>query len=107
MTARLGMSLAVVGTIAILVAADWPVFRGNPQQTGVSAEKLPAKLVELWQFKTGDAVEGTAAVVDGVVYVGSFDKHLYALDLKDGSEKWKFAAGPFKNPVGVHKGKIY
>ena len=101
------IAILLVGIVTGLVTADWPVFRGNPQQDGVSADKLPDKLVELWKVTTGESVEGTAAIVDGVVYVGSLDGHLYALNLKDGSEKWKFKAGPFKTPVGVHKGKIY
>ena len=50
---------------------------------------------------------GAIAVVGGVVYVGSFDTHLYALDLKDGKEKWKYKGGPFKPAVSVHKGLIY
>ena len=104
---RLRFALVTLFLVAVLTAADWAVFRGNPQQDGVSAEKLPDKLVELWKVTTGESVEGTAAIVDGVVYVGSLDSHLYALDLKTGAQKWKFKAGPFKTPVGVHKGKIY
>src|SRR5438477_2343956 len=104
---RLRLVLTTLLLIALVSAADWSVFRGNPRQDGVAAEKLPEKLVELWKVATGESVEGAPAIADGVVYVGSLDSHLYALNLKDGSEKWKFKAGPFKTPVGVYKGKIY
>src|SRR5438034_10789346 len=88
-------------------AADWPTFRGDPAQTGVAAEALPDKLAIRWQFKTGGdantaSVEGTAAIVGGVVYVGAFDDHLHAIDLATGTEKWKLKTGAIKVPVGVH-----
>jgi outer membrane protein assembly factor BamB len=93
--------------LAPACSADWPIFRGNALQTGVATEKLPAKLDILWKFDTKDAVESTAAIVDGVVYVGSFDEHLYAIDLASGKEKWKLKLGPIKAPVSVKEGTIY
>src|SRR5687767_10204952 len=96
----LGVLLAAVAVVAVPkpepVVDSWPIFRGNVEQTGVAATTLPDKLQIKWQFKAKDGIEGTAAIVDGVVYIGSFDKHLYALDLKSGQEKWKYKAGPFK-----------
>jgi len=89
------------------VGADWPVFRGDPLQTGVTAAKLPDKLDILWKFETKDAIEATAVIVKGVVYVGSFDKNLYALDLAKGTEKWRFQAGEIKAPAGVKDGNVY
>ena len=76
---------------------DWPLFRGNPLQTGVAAGTLcPTSSTVLWKFPTKDAIDGAPAVADGVVYVGSMDEHLYALDLATGKEKWKYKAGPIK-----------
>src|SRR5581483_1699917 len=51
-------------------AADWPLFRGNPLQTGVAAAPLPAPLEILWKYKTKDSIEGAAALVKDTVYVG-------------------------------------
>jgi outer membrane protein assembly factor BamB len=39
----------------------------------------------LWTASTGDLVESTPAVDSGVVYVGSFDKKLYAFDAAGGN----------------------
>jgi outer membrane protein assembly factor BamB len=86
---------------------DWPVFRGDPEQTGAAAARLPDQLEVLWKVETGDAIEGTPAVSRGVVYVGSLDEHLYALDLKSGAQKWKVKAGPIKAPAGVRDGRVY
>jgi outer membrane protein assembly factor BamB len=87
--------------------AAWPLFRGNPLQTGVAAAPLPDKLEILWKFETGDAVEGAAAIADGVVYVGSLDGNLYALDLKTGEKKWSYKAAPIDAPASVHDGLVY
>jgi outer membrane protein assembly factor BamB len=86
---------------------DWPLFRGNPQQTGVATSKLPEKLEVLWKFSTAKAIEGTPAVANGVVYIGSFDEHLYAIDLKTGKEKWRYKLGETKTPAAVRDGRVY
>jgi outer membrane protein assembly factor BamB len=88
-------------------AADWPIFRGNPLQTGVAADSLPDELEIRWKFKTKESVEGTGAIVGATVYVGSLDGHLYALDLATGKERWKYKAGPFKAPPSVRDGVVY
>ena len=91
-----------------LSAADWPVFRGTPEALGVGDAKLPAQLQERWRFKTGNAIEGAPAIVDGVAYVGSADKHLYALDLKTGQQKWKVSLGsPVLASPALRKGRVY
>jgi outer membrane protein assembly factor BamB len=102
--ASLCLGVSVVGS---LLGADWPLFRGNPLQTGVSSDALPEKLEVRWTFETKDAVEGTAAIAEGVVHVGSLDEHLYALDLTTGKEKWRYKGGPFKAPVSVRDGAVY
>jgi outer membrane protein assembly factor BamB len=88
-------------------AADWPLFRGDARMTGVSAAKLPDRLDERWAFKCKDAVESAPAIADGVVYVASMDKYLYAIDLATGQEKWKTLLGPMKAAPAIHKSRVY
>src|SRR5262245_33725678 len=87
--------------------SSWPLFRGNPLQTGVSTARLPETLKIKWQFKAKEGIEGTAAIAGGVVFIGSFDSHLYAIDLKSGKEKWRYKGGPFKAPAGYRDGAVY
>jgi len=48
----------------------------------------------LWKFETGDQVRTSPAIgSDGIVYVGSMDRKVYALDGKSGAEKWEFVTG--------------
>src|ERR1700692_1002282 len=73
--------------------ADWPFFRGNAAQTGVTAEKLPDKLEIRWKTKLPRGIGSTAAIVDGVAYVGCYDEQPYSFDLAHRKEKWKFQGG--------------
>jgi len=71
-------------------AGEWRSFRGSYQQTGLSASTPPAALKLLWSYDAGEIVESSAAVADGVVYVGGGDGDLTALDLASGALKWKY-----------------
>ncbi len=100
----LGLSIVLAGSAT---GGDWPVHRGNANQTGVSTEKLPAKLESRWEFKTKNAVEGAPVIANGVVYVGSADKFLYALDLKTGVQKWKSQLTILTSSPGYRAGRVY
>jgi eukaryotic-like serine/threonine-protein kinase len=78
-------------------ADGWPQFRGNLQLTGVSASRPPAGLRPLWTFDAGEAVESSAAVAGGAVYVGSQKGELLALELGSGALRWRYNAG---NAIG-------
>ena len=86
---------------------DWPLFRGNALQTGVADSTLPDTLEILWTFKTKDTVEAAAAITDGVVYIGSLDERLYALQLKSGEKIWDYKAGPIAAPPSGRGGFVY
>jgi outer membrane protein assembly factor BamB len=99
--------LFVLFLLAAPTPADWPVFRGNSFQTGVATSELPDPLTILWKFEAGD-FEGTAAIADGVVYVGSQNGFVYAIGLADGKEKWKYKAGaPIKIGMAINSDTVY
>ncbi len=86
---------------------DWSIFRGNPLQTGVAGAPLPDRLTIRWKFKAKDSVEGSAAIANGVVYIGAMDGSLHALDLATGKAKWTYKAGPIKGGPSYHDGKVF
>ncbi len=57
-----------------------------------AAEEAPVR-TPLWTFQTEGAVWSSPAVNNGVVYVGSDDFNLYAVDTQSGSLQWKFETG--------------
>lgn len=44
-------------------------------------------------FQVGDKIWSSPIIDGDTLYIGSFDKKLYALNIADGSEKWQFEAG--------------
>ena len=106
MTRCLFVAIALALPVAPL-AADWPLFRGDHQMSGVGQAKLPDQLQVRWTFKCKESVEGAPAIAAGVVYVPSLDKNLYALDLATGKEKWRTKLGPLKASPAVKGDKVY
>ena len=62
----------------------------------------------MWSAATAGEVDSSPAVADGVVYVGSTDRYLYAFDAATGEEVWRVATGGFiiSSPA-VANGVVY
>jgi outer membrane protein assembly factor BamB len=67
---------------------NWPQFHGNQAQTGYVSGDLPDTLKPVWRFKTGGSVKSSPAILDNIVYIGSSDKHIYAIDVQTGKQLW-------------------
>ena len=46
-------------------------------------------VLPLWEFACEDEIYSSPCVSDGVVYIGSYDHNLYAIDAKEGTFIWK------------------
>ena len=44
----------------------------------------------LWRYETGNRVSSSPSVVEGVVYAGSYDGYLYAVDAASGELRWRY-----------------
>ena len=73
-------------------ADDWPMFGHDLMHTGYSMSKAPDTNKTLWKYRTGH-FPGAPAVVDGVVFVGSYDNKTYALNASTGDEIWSRKLG--------------
>ena len=72
-----------------------------------------------WVFNTGGPIKGPILVHDGAAYFGSWDRHLYAVDVVSGQPRWKVAVGKWAmsgaalSPglglvyMGAHDGYLY
>ncbi|HZQ67604.1 MAG TPA: PQQ-binding-like beta-propeller repeat protein [Terriglobales bacterium] len=75
-------------------AQDGVMFRGNPQHGGIYDSAAIPRFTEVkWKFKTHGQVFSSPALANGVVYIGSGDHFLYAIDAESGAQKWKFQTG--------------
>jgi eukaryotic-like serine/threonine-protein kinase len=92
------------------VPADaWPMFRGSAALIGVASPALPAPLALRWSYQAKDSIESSAAISGGVVFVGSMDGHLHAVDLVTGQARWVYTT---TGPIGesspcVRDGVVY
>jgi quinoprotein glucose dehydrogenase len=89
--------LALVGAGALLAAADWPAYGGNPEGTRYSKLRQinranVTRLEVAWKFDTGEpgALQTQPIVVNGVVYVNTPRGRIVALDGATGKQKWTF-----------------
>lgn len=98
-----------------VVVADWPLFRGDPEMQGVSVESLATPLEMAWSFepaveegKRRPPIEASPVIADGVVFVGTQGGEFLAINLADGTLKWKFKSdGPVTAPAGVMDGRVF
>src|SRR5665647_2209115 len=69
-------------------------FRADLANTGVYDDGgvRPNNLLK-WNFTTGGEVRSSPAVANGVVYIGSDDHNVYALNAASGAKLWNFTTG--------------
>jgi len=104
------LSFLLAGLVVCSCAsAQEAMFRGNPQHTGVYAGPAVTKFSKIkWQFHAAAQVLSSPAVSDGVVYIGSSDHFLYALDANTGGLKWKFKTeGRITSSPAVSGGAVF
>src|SRR3990172_5507082 len=106
-----------------LVYGDWPMFRANPSHSGAGRGGTDNSVITptlLWKYTVPipkatilpeNGVKSTPAVVDGVVYVGSDNSLVYALNASDGVQLWNFTTtrsfGTVESSPAVANGVVY
>jgi outer membrane protein assembly factor BamB len=89
--------LALVGGVGCGMAREQQLGQTTPE---------PAKK---WSYRTGGYITSSPAVANGMVYVGSEDHNLYALDAASGHKHWSYETGDsisFSSPA-VANGMVY
>lgn len=62
----------------------------------------------VWIFRCEDEIRSSAAVGEGIAYIGSYDHQLYALRLMDGQLLWKHSAeGGIASRPCLYQGMVY
>jgi len=116
------LALSVVFfTSSVVFGGDWSMWRHDARRSGVTLERLPARLSCRWtrdlpaprpawpdsrlQFDGGAPV----VVAGGTVFIASSSRDgLFAYRAATGTEKWRFRAdGPVRLAPVVGKGRIF
>jgi outer membrane protein assembly factor BamB len=91
---KLAAALAVLLLPSAALAATPVMYRIDPEGTGVRDAPTPASVKAVrFAFRTGGAIRGGPTLSGGMVFFGSADGNLYALDARTGAERWRLAAG--------------
>ena len=99
------------------------MFRGNPARNFYGTGPMADRYEVAWTFRTedfntrlhgeayswsGTGWTGQASCLDGMVYFGSVDRHIYALDASNGAFKWAYRAPKmFKSSLCVYGNLIF
>jgi len=73
--------------------SNWPMFRGGQSLLGTAQGTLPDSLQFLWKFKTGGEIKSSPVINEGLVFIGSADANVYAIDLENGHKVWAYPTG--------------
>jgi hypothetical protein len=97
-----------------VIGVNWPEFRHDLSLTGIDPTEAllgpgnVSSLTRRWTQATGNGVESSPAVVDGVVYAGSDDGKVYALDAATGAVRWQLqTGGAVTSSPAVTSGAVY
>jgi outer membrane protein assembly factor BamB len=96
------------------VNTNWTQFgfgasgqRFNPYENTVGRTAAPS-LGLLWSYATDNDVVSSPAIVNGVVYVGSNDGNVYAINASTGHELWQTGTfGEVQSSPAVANGIVY
>ena len=81
--------------------------RSNPCENVLKVRNVKNLRVK-WSFTTGKAVGSSPAAANGVVYIGSDDNNLYALNAKTGAKLWSYKTGSYvESSPAVANGVVY
>jgi len=85
------------------------MFGGDSAHTGVSSGPAPREFHRIkWKFATGNRVVSSPVMHDKVIYFGSDDGNVYAVDSETGRQVWKRSTGgPVPATPALANGMVY
>ncbi len=103
---------------SISQTGEWAMINHDPSHSGsVDTVSAPPQGTTAVLLSTSDEIHSSPAVANGIIYIGSRDYHLYAIDSTSGAVLWKFQAGSYidNSPIvadnvvyfGSNDGKLY
>jgi outer membrane protein assembly factor BamB len=99
------------GFCGVVSASGSAMFHYDAAHTGdyspVAGSIVPNNQIK-WSYPTGGQVRSSPAVVDGIVYFGSDDYNVYAINAATGVKIWNFTTGGNVQPSpAVANGMVY
>ena len=84
------LALACIAMVVGAGACAQSMYRGDAAHTGSYGGDGPREFHRVkWKFTTGDRIVASPVHKAGVIYFGSDDGNIYAVDAADGRQRWK------------------
>ncbi|MCL2134830.1 MAG: PQQ-binding-like beta-propeller repeat protein [Candidatus Bathyarchaeota archaeon] len=84
----------------------WSMFRSDAIRSSIG-RRGPENLSLVWSFETDGAIVSSPTIVNDVVYFGSQDHNIYAVNAETGKKLWSFKTGyTIESSVAVVDGKV-
>ena len=105
----LRLTVAIAAVCASATGAAQSMFRGDAAHSGVFAGEGPRQFHGVkWKFATGGRVVASPVIDAGVIYVGSEDGSIYAIDAATGAQRWRRpTGGPVSASPAIDRGLVY
>jgi outer membrane protein assembly factor BamB len=96
-----------IGTTSPQLSTDsWPMFRHDAQRSSIG-QGGPSNMSLVWKFPTNGAIISSPSVADGIVYFGSQDMNIYAVNAVSGTLVWNFTTlDTIESSPAVMNGKV-
>ena len=109
-----GRHSGLAAQASFTVQTNWPErgysakHRGKNPYENVLSPSTVSGIDEDWSYATGSDVYSSPAVANGVVYVGSYDDKVYALNASTGALLWSYSTGSYvTSSPAVANGVVY
>ena len=96
-----------VAEAAVTNSYAWPTLQANEQRTGFTESPSPNNNQTFWKFQTGGPITSSPAVAAGMVFVGSADGYLYAVNATTGTKMWSSWVGTNVNSPTLAHDKVF
>jgi outer membrane protein assembly factor BamB len=95
------------GGTSPVTGGSWPMFRNDAVRDSIGTGG-PSNLTMVWKYTTNGAVMSSPSIENGILYVGSQDKSIYAIDAWSGALVWSYpTGGMIESSAAVANGKVY
>lgn len=85
----------------------YPGYPPMPNDEFGLEDEFSDSILPIWKFKCEDEIRASPRADDKNLYVGVYDNNVYAIDLKEGKFKWKYATdGGIATRPFVYKGNL-
>lgn len=89
-----GITVVPLQAAAQTPSEGCPQYQCSASRVGATPSNLSSSnvtdLAKSWSFRTDDRIYAAPSSADGMVYVGSEDQHVYAVDQETGEQVWAF-----------------